>query len=232
MQPVIGITPDYDSNTGRYKLHQDYAAAISAAGGYPVMLFGEGTIPSFLDGIVLSGGGDIDPLLFHQEPLRESGEISPFRDQLELSLCQAAIQKDIPLLGICRGMQIINIALGGTIYQDISVQTKSTLKHSQQAPRDYATHSIFVEDNTLLSQLLGKQKTTVNSFHHQAVALLGEGLRFSAKSPDGLIEALEHTEKTFVFGVQWHPEAMKTGEQKKLFTAFIKAADEFHAIRR
>ncbi|KXL51841.1 putative glutamine amidotransferasec [Anaerotignum neopropionicum] len=232
MQPVIGITPDYDSAAGRYQLHQDYAAAISAVGGYPVMLFGQGEIPLFLDGIVLSGGGDIDPLLFHEEPLRESGEISPRRDQFELSLCQAAIQKNIPLLGICRGMQVINIALGGTIYQDIGVQTKSTLKHRQQAPRDYATHSIMIEENTLLSHLWGKEKAAVNSFHHQGVALLGEGLRYSAKSQDGLIEAIEHTEKPFIFGVQWHPEAMKTGEQGRIFAAFVQAAAEFHAIRR
>lgn len=232
MQPIIGITPDYDSNTNRYKLHQDYVSSIINAGGYPVMLFPDPVIPPFIDGIVFTGGGDIDPLLFHEEPLPESGEISPFRDSFELSLCKCAIENNIPILGICRGMQVINIALGGTIYQDISVQTDSKLKHSQQAPRDYGTHSIFIEENTLLSALWGKQKATVNSFHHQAVALLGDGLRISAKSQDGLAEAIEHMVNPFVVGVQWHPEAMQAQEQKKLFSAFLKAAEAFHANRR
>ncbi len=233
MQPIIGITPDYDPTVHRYKIHEDYISAISSAGGCPILLFPHNEIPSFLDGIVFSGGGDIDPLLFGEEPLFQSGEISPVRDAFELSLCKQAMARDIPLLGICRGMQIINIALGGTIFQDISVQTNSKLKHSQQAPRDYATHSIFIEENSLLSALWEKETASVNSFHHQAVAFLGENLQASAKSRDGLTEALEHKEKPFVLGVQWHPEAMMhTTEQKKLFAAFLKAAEAFHKHRR
>ena len=232
MQPVIGITPDYDSINSRYKIHQDYVSAIIDVGGNPIMLFPKDTIPPFIDGIIFSGGGDIDPLLFAEEPLRESGEISPLRDNFELSLCKLALEKNIPILGICRGMQIMNIALGGTIYQDIRVQTNSTLKHSQQAPRSYGTHSIFVQENTLLSSLWEKPHTTVNTFHHQAVALPGDGFQVCARSQDGLIEAIEHTENSFAMGVQWHPEAMETEEQKKLFSAFLKAATEFHANRR
>lgn len=232
MQPVIGITPDYDPTAQRYKIHQDYVSAILSGGGCPILLFPHSEIPSFLDGILLSGGGDIDPLFFGEEPLFQSGEISPLRDDFELSLCQKALAQQLPLLGICRGMQIINIALGGTIFQDISVQTNSNLKHSQQAPREYATHSIFIEKNSLLSSLFGKEKTTINSFHHQAVDRLGEGLIPTAKSQDGLTEAIEHTNRPFVLGVQWHPEAMRTEEQKKLFTAFLKAAAEFQINRR
>jgi len=229
MRPVIGITPDYDSTSNRYKVHEDYISAVKDAGGYPVLLFQESLIPTFIDGIIFSGGGDIDPLLFNEEPLKQSGEISPLRDHFELALCTAALEKNIPLLGICRGMQVMNIALGGTIYQDVSVQTNSTLKHSQQAPRPYGTHSIWVQENTLLSSLWqNKEKTTVNSFHHQAVAQLGDGLQVCARSQDGLTEAIEHKTNSFVLGVQWHPEAMKTEEQKVLFSAFIKAAAEYH----
>ncbi|WP_313526501.1 gamma-glutamyl-gamma-aminobutyrate hydrolase family protein [Anaerotignum sp.] len=229
MRPVIGITPDYDSTSNRYKVHEDYISAVKDAGGYPVLLFPESLIPTFIDGIIFSGGGDIDPLLFNEEPLKQSGEISPLRDHFELALCTAALEKNIPLLGICRGMQVMNIALGGTIYQDVSVQTNSTLKHSQQAPRPYGTHSIWVQENTLLSSLWqNKEKTTVNSFHHQAVAQLGDGLQVCARSQDGLAEAIEHKTNSFVLGVQWHPEAMKTEEQKVLFSAFIKAAAEYH----
>ncbi|WP_312060302.1 gamma-glutamyl-gamma-aminobutyrate hydrolase family protein [Anaerotignum sp.] len=227
MQPVIGITPDYDSSIRRYKIHEDYISAILSSGGLPILLFPYAEIPPFLDGIIFSGGGDIDPLLFQEEPLAQSGEISPLRDQYEIALCREAIGKNIPILGICRGMQVINIALGGTIYQDIFVQTGSKLKHSQQAPREYGTHSILIENDSLLSALLGKEKVTVNSFHHQAVALLGDGLRVSAKSQDGLIEAIEHTQNLFVLGVQWHPEAMGNEEQKKLFSAFLAAAEKF-----
>ncbi len=232
MQPIIGLTPDYDHITSRYKVHQDYISAISDAGGYPIMLFPHDKLPPFLDGIVFTGGGDIDPLLFHEEPLFQSGEISPLRDAFEISLCKEAVEKNIPILGICRGMQVINIALGGTIYQDISVQTNSKLKHSQQAPRDYGTHSIVIEKNTQLFALWEKEKATVNSFHHQAVALLGNGLRISAKSQDGLVEAIEHTVNLFVLGVQWHPEAMGSEEQKRLFSAFLTAAEKTHASRR
>lgn len=232
MLPVIGITPDYDSISNKFRIHEDYVSAVIDAGGYPIMLFAQETIPTFIDGIIFSGGGDIDPLLFDEEPLKESGEISPLRDSFEISLCKLAIQNKLPILGICRGMQVLNIALGGTIYQDISVQTNSTLKHSQQAPRSYGTHSIEVKNHTLLSSLWEKEKTTVNSFHHQAVALLGDGFQICAKSQDGLTEAIEHTKNPFTLGVQWHPEAMKTKEQKKLFYAFIKAAKEFHESRR
>jgi len=228
MQPVIGITPDYDNTDQRYKIHQDYISAVLSAGGCPILLFPQSEIPPFLDGIILSGGGDIDPLFFGEEPLFQSGEISPLRDAFELSLCEKAMKQQLPILGICRGMQIINIALGGTIFQDISVQTNSNLKHSQQAPREYATHSIFIEKNSLLFSLWEKEKTTINSFHHQAVDRLGKGLMSTAKSQDGLTEAIEHRESPFVLGVQWHPEAMRTEEQKKLFTAFLKAAEDFH----
>ncbi|WP_352399492.1 gamma-glutamyl-gamma-aminobutyrate hydrolase family protein [Anaerotignum sp.] len=225
MGPIIGITPDYDNISNRYKVHEDYVSAVKDGGGYPILLFPQLSIPAFIDGIILSGGGDIDPLLFDEEPLKESGEITPQRDHFELALCKAALEKNIPILGICRGMQVMNIALGGTIYQDISVQTNSSLKHNQQAPRPYATHSIWIEQSTLLAALWrNKEKTTVNSFHHQAVAQLGKGLRVCARSQDGLVEAIDHTEYSFVLGVQWHPEAMKTEEQKLLFSAFIKAA--------
>lgn len=232
MQPIIGITPDFDLSENKYKLHKDYASAIADAGGYPIMLLPQSPLPPFLDGVVFSGGGDIDPLLFDEEPLFQNGEISPLRDKFELALCNTVLQKNMPLLGICRGMQVLNIALGGTIYQDISAQTNSTLKHNQQAPRFHATHGITVLDDTLLSSLLKTTNTTVNSYHHQAVSSLGHDLRVCAKSKDDLIEAIEHTKNPFALGLQWHPEAMKAEEQKSLFIAFIKASQTFHKNRR
>jgi putative glutamine amidotransferase len=149
-----------------------------------------------------------------------------------MRICEAALEKDLPMLGICRGMQVMNIVKGGGIYQDIGVQAGTTLKHIQQAPRSYGTHSIFVEDNTLLTDLWENKRTVVNSLHHQSCSTLGEGFIVSARSADGLIEAIEHKDNRFAVGVQWHPEAMKTEEMGLLFSAFLKAAAEYQQARR
>ena len=225
-KPVIGISPNYSYHTKEYSLHEDYVLAIEKAGGTPVALFPHQELPDFLDGLLLTGGGDIDPLLFGEEPLHQSGEINPLRDAYEMRICQEALEKDLPMLGICRGMQVMNIVTGGKIYQDIGVQAGTTLKHIQQAPRSYGTHSIFVEDHTLLTNLWENKRTIVNTLHHQSCSKLGEGFVASARSADGLIEAIEHENCSFAVGVQLHPEAMKTEEMGLLFTAFLKAAAE------
>ena len=184
-KPLIGITPDYSYEKRQFKLSEDYTNAILQAGGIPVLLTPSScdTFPDFVDGILFSGGGDVDPLLFGEEPLLQNGEISPLRDSWELSLCQAALKKQIPLLGICRGMQIMNIAAGGSIYQDILVQTGTKLKHKQEAPRFYGTHSITAVPNSLLAQLLQNKKTAVNSLHHQAVEKPGKDF-FATRSEE------------------------------------------------
>lgn len=231
MKPIIGITPNYANDSGLYSLHRDYVDAVEAAGGRSVLLLPSAaseppSLPDFLDGILFSGGGDIDPLLFGEEPLRECGEISPLRDRFELRLCHLALEKGLPLLGICRGMQVMNIAAGGSIYQDILAQTGSTLKHSQQAPRTHATHSVLPEENSLLAAIWSKKRIAVNSFHHQAVARLGEGFSVAARSPDGTVEAIQRRDVPFALGVQWHPEAMKNEEQALLLSAFVQAAGQ------
>lgn len=232
MKPIIGITPNYSTTTNKFTIHQDYIAAIKTAGGCPVLIFPDQELPPFVDGILFTGGADIDPLLFGEEPLRECGEICPLRDAFELRLCAQALKANLPLLGICRGMQVMNIAAGGSIFQDIVTQTDTPMKHDQQAPRSYATHSIRMEGNTLLSTLWEKEKITVNSVHHQAVSLLGKGFLLAACSTDGIIEAIEHEDNAFALGVQWHPESMGTEDQEKLFAAFLEAATEYHLGRR
>lgn len=226
-KPIIGITPNFSDGTGLYTLSRDYAAAIQAAGGQPVLLLpdaGGDVLPDFLDGVLFSGGGDIDPLLFGEEPLPQCGEISPLRDRFELPLCRLALDAGMPVLGICRGMQVMNIAAGGNLYQDIAAQAGPALKHSQNAPRPHATHSIVPEEGSLLAALWGKGRIAVNSFHHQAVAELGKGFFAAAHSPDGIVEAIERQDGFFALGVQWHPEAMKNEEQSRLFSAFVRAA--------
>lgn len=224
-KPIIGITPDYAYDTKRFLIHEDYIHAIQRAGGIPILLMPEEqNFPDYVDGILFSGGGDIDPLLFGEEPITQNGEISPLRDTYELQLCEQAFSRNIPIFGICRGMQVMNIAAGGGIYQDIGVQHGSQIKHSQQAPRRHATHSIQVQEDGLLYALWQKKRVVVNSVHHQAVSTLGKGFSVAASSADGLTEAIVQKQADFVLGVQWHPEAMYTKEQDILFQRFIEAA--------
>lgn len=223
-KPLIGITPDYSYEKRRFKISEDYTLAVTKAGGIPVLLVPGEEFPEFVDGLLFSGGGDINPLLFGEEPIWENGEISPLRDSYELALCKEALERDIPILGICRGMQIMNIAAGGSIYQDIAAQTGTSIKHSQQAPRPCGTHSIKPTEGSLLARLWRKEKIIVNSVHHQAVSFLGKGMTAAAQSPDGLTEAIEAADRSFVLGVQWHPEAMRAEEQEALFAHFVQAA--------
>lgn len=230
-KPIIGITPDYSYEKTRFKISEDYTNALLKAGGVPVLLFPGEDFPDFVDGILFTGGGDIDPLRFGEEPIRQNGQISPLRDEYELSLCKEAMKRNLPLFGVCRGMQIMNIAAGGGIYQDIEVQTGTTLKHSQQAPRPYATHSITIIPGSQLEKLWRTSKIAVNSLHHQAVSFLGKDFHVCARSADGLTEAMEMPEKDFVLGVQWHPESMHTKEQEALFSHFVQAASRYHKRR-
>lgn len=204
--------------------------AVISGGGLPILLPASddnevaASYLEYIDGLLVPGGGDVDPLRFGQEPRPESGAIFPERDQLEIQLIQAAQRRDLPVLGICRGMQVINIALGGDIYQDLK-EVGSALKHMQEAPRWYPTHSVRIEKGTLLAEAYPTAERRVNSFHHQAVKNLAPGLRASAWAPDGVIEAIESTKHRFLLGVQWHPECMWERDPcaQDLFLRFTKA---------
>lgn len=227
MKPIIGITPDYCYETKKFMLSEQYVKAVEQAGGYAVLLCPNEAFPDFIDGLLLTGGGDIDPVLFGEEPIKENGEISPLRDDFEWRLYQQAQQKKLAVLGICRGMQLMAILHGGSIYQDIFSQSHTNIKHMQKAPRFYPTHSIEIAQNSILYKIAGADSCMVNSFHHQSVKEPGNDFLVCAKSKDGLIEAIEHKTAPFVVGVQWHPEAMtKCKIQRKLFEMFIKAAKE------
>ena len=212
-QPVIGITGNYDDLT--CKLGQGYYKSVVAAGGVPVIIppvADTDTIVNTLeriDGLILSGGGDFNPLWTGEEPSTKLGGINKERDLPELLITRLAYNRQIPMLGICRGIQTLAIALGGEVAQDIS--DAATVKHSQNADRSEATHSVTIEPDSILAQLYNHERIAVNSFHHQAVKAAGEKFRVVAKATDGIIEAIESSEFKSILGVQWHPECLETG---------------------
>lgn len=232
MRPTIGITCSHDYQHDRTYLPQAYAKGVEQAGGMPILLPQAmsadclGQLVHMLDGILFSGGVDVDPVHFGEEPLPNLGEIAPERDRFELELARQALDADLAIFAICRGIQVLNIAAGGTIYQDLRTQLDKTLKHSQEAPRWYATHKITIKGGTFLARALQAREARVNSFHHQAVNRIAPGFRLSASATDGVIEAIESENHKYVVGVQWHPEVMweKETQMLKLFKSFIQAA--------
>ncbi len=219
-KPVIGISATTYETSASAPI--TYINSIKRAGGVPLvipMTTSEEEIAIILntvDAIVMTGGEDICPSYYGEEPIRAQGEIVPIRDEFDYKLIKMAVNKGLPVLGICRGLQIMNVAFGGTLYQDFPSQNKeSYIKHNQKAPRDYGTHSITIDSNSLLYQLLGVSKTYVNSYHHQAIKDLAPGFKISARSADGIVEAIEMTRNDLVLGVQFHPEG------------FVNSGDDF-----
>lgn len=231
MKPVIGITSDLQ---GRYlSLTMDNINSIVGAGAVPIALpnlLDEENIDLLLeriDGLLVTGGDDIDPTLFGEEPHQYLGIVYPERDAFEMNIIKKALDLDKPVLAICRGCQVLCVAAGGDIYQDIYSQYPGTpLQHSQKAPRWHASHYVNAKKDSLLYKITQKEKFKVNSFHHQAVRKIPENFEVCARSSDGIIEAFECKNYSFVLGVQWHPECMtekKDVPSVSIFHAFINA---------
>lgn len=233
MAPIIGIA--MDTGERGFTLGLDYARAIEAAGGVawgiPPAAHVEAILANLqsMHGLLLPGGNDVDPFLYGEETLPENGSLEPARDALELPLARWALQRGVPILGICRGMQVMNVAAGGTLFQDIPSQTRTRLQHRQKAPRWHATHSIDITADSLLYRALGVTSVRVNTFHHQAVREVAAGFVVSARARDGIVEAIEAPDHPFALGVQWHPEAMceRDTVQAALFTHFVGAARSY-----
>ena len=233
-KPVIGITPGYRSEGNRIYIGKGYTDAIISAGGIPMLLpltLEEDVVLSAMgkcDGILLSGGPDVDGRFFGEDNLNCGGEISPYRDYVDILAAKTAVEGDKPVLGICRGAQVLNIALGGSIYQDIfsQIKGKDMLKHRQEAPEWYPVHEVSLKEGSRIFNAFAVRCIGVNSFHHQAVKETGTELEATAWSPDGVIEAVEHTRHRFAVGVQWHPELMwrENTEQLALFAMLVRAA--------
>ncbi len=213
----------------------DYMESVRRAGGEPIEVAAGGEAPEHLlarvDGIMLTGGGDVDPMLYGEAPHATFQAAEADRDQFEIALTRAAIAADIPFLAICRGMQLVNVAMGGTLIQDIPSQVPGALEHSVPEPRAHVAHEVWVAKGSRLSALLADhmedgETCHVNSRHHQSVATAAPGFDVTATSPDGVIEAMEKPGAAFCIGVQWHPENFwRTGEFRSLFEGFVLAAN-------
>lgn len=234
-KPLIGITSflDHSKRVPYCSLKESYVRAIEAAGGIPIILpvadpSHAGEILQKIDGLLFSGGGDIAPWLFGQEPVPGLGTYDTRLDEWEISLCQIAWKTSKPMMGICRGCQVMNVALGGTLLQDIpqKVGLSDIVLHNPAVPPYELCHSISITKGSYLSTLFSSEKPRVNSFHHQAVDTVAESLVVSARSQDGIIEALEAKDARFALALQFHPEGLweRYPEFLAPFSALVRAA--------
>jgi len=233
-RPIVGITLDSEKPGGYskfpwYAVRENYCGAIARAGGLPVPLPHEPDIAeSYLDAIdalVITGGAfDVDPSLFGDATRHETVVTKDRRTSFELAVTRGAIERDMPVLGICGGQQLLNVVLGGTLIQHIPDTISDALAHEQPNPRDEPGHDVSVTPGTLLYKITGTATMSVNSAHHQAVRTIGKGIVIDAVAPDGVIEGIEMPGKRFCLGVQWHPEFGIDPGDWKIFDAFIDAA--------
>jgi putative glutamine amidotransferase len=236
-RPLIGVTghrPAGDPGPrGTVAAKEAYLAAVLAAGGLPVVLApvdSEEQVEAVLDavdGLLFTGGQDVEPARFGQPLLNQTVKTEPDRDAFELPLIRGAIARDLPVLAVCRGCQVLNVALGGSLWQDLPAQRPGGLPHRQDGPRSAVTHAVRVQPGSLLARVVGDEQTLLtNTFHHQAARDVPEGLAVSATAADGTVEALEAPHKSFVLGVQWHPEDLVPARSahRRLFQALVDAA--------
>ena len=228
-QKIVGLSSK--ARAGEAAANSTYVNAVRMAGGVPLvipMTTDDKQIDAILnviDALIMTGGEDLAPLEYYgEEPHPNLGEVVPARDAFDVKLIKKAVAKGIPVLGICRGVQALNVAFGGTLYQDIPTQLPTySIQHSQDAPGSLGTHSITIDKNSVLYKQVGVEKIAVNSFHHQAVKDVAPGFKATAKSKDGCIEAIEMVNNPKVWGVQFHPEHLVNGKDAANFIGIFKA---------
>jgi putative glutamine amidotransferase len=233
-RPVIGLTLDYEtgggfSNLPWYAIRENYCGAIARAGGLPMLLPHEPeqaeAYLDAIDGLVVTGGAfDVDPSLFGAGSRHKTVTTKDRRTAFELGVTRGALERDMPLLGICGGQQLLNVALGGTLIQHIPDEVEAALPHEQGNPRDEAGHMVRVAKDTLLHRITRMDELPVNSSHHQAVKEVAPGLVADAVAPDGIVEGIEDPRKRFCLGVQWHPEYAISKGDEAIMEAFVRAA--------
>lgn len=235
MRPAIGLTCHTSASQGsyhtQYGANGSYVGWVERAGGLPLLLpnVDPGLVDAYLDridGLLLTGGGDIHPHHYRAEPHKQLGSIDVPRDRFELPLARAALARELPIFGICRGIQTLNVAAGGTLRQDLVSDPIATVQHRiANVGGPLGHHTILIEEDSVLAQLVGATRAVVNSYHHQAVDEVAEGFRATAFATDGTIEAIERDGERFLLGVQWHPEVMEPDDPltAALFEAFVAA---------
>ena len=239
-KPIIGISGSIMvMENGRFPgyrrsyVNEDYVRAVRAAGGVPLILpmLDDPSILNHyvetIDGLILSGGHDVAPLCYGEQPLQKLGQILPERDTYDKMLIDRALEKKMPILGICRGMQIMNVALGGSLYQDLTYIPNCELRHDQYSDPSMATHEIEIDTESKLYDIVKEKRIQTNSFHHLAVKKLAPDFEVVARADDGVVEAVEHKDYPFVLGLQWHPEmmALTNDHMMKIFKAFVGVTD-------
>lgn len=231
MKPLIALTVNEEEETA--SINHAYARCVVQAGGIPLYVpFGLGeeelrSVCGATAGLLLTGGPDLDPVHYGEEPQPGLGRVTPERDRTEMLLVQTYVVAEKPIFAICRGEQLLNVALGGTLHQDLHT-LQGLQQHSQKAPRSHLSHSIAIEPGSRLAGIAGSVTCRVNSFHHQAVKQAAPGMRVTARSADGVIEAIESEDSRFILGVQWHPEHTAATDEvsRRLFEAFVQACKE------
>ena len=242
MRPLIGIPchEDFRQHSGRpiYCNNRTYTHALESVGGIAVLIpiFNDLTsLESLLrrvDGLLFSGGGDVEPGRYNEEPHPLLGELDLRLDEFELTLARWALKENKPILGVCRGMQLLNVALGGSLYQDVEKQRPGSMQHCKRdLPRNTLIHSVHIEEGSRMEEVLGTNELWVNSLHHQAVKVPGKGVHISGWAEDGVAELMEAPDYHFVMAVQCHPEEIYTSEPActRLFSAFVKTCSEHSA---
>jgi putative glutamine amidotransferase len=227
-KPVVGIIPLYDDGKSSYWMLPGYMRMLEAAGALPIMLPLSASKElldqcfALCDGLLFPGGQDVDPAVYNAERSEFCGAACTQRDGMETYLLRRAIEEDKPLLGICRGIQFINAALGGTLYQDLPTEHPSPIDHHMSPPYDRSVHTVAIQRKSRLYDILKEDELPVNSYHHQAIADLAQGLRVDAVTPDGLIEAIDLPSQRFCLAVQWHPELnySSNAASRKIIAAF------------
>ena len=232
--PLIGVTLDAEPSGGWsrfpwYALRANYTDAIATAGGLPVALPHDPALTdallSRLDGLVVTGGAfDIDPALYGVADTHPTVTLKGRRTEAELALVRGALARDMPVLGICGGQQLLAVALGGTLIQHIPDSVPGALEHEQPNPRDQPGHEVSITPGTVLARIVGTARMAVNSAHHQAVASAGPHAAINATAPDGVVEGVEDSRRRFCLGVQWHPEFLIDPGDARIFAAFVAAA--------
>ena len=235
--PLIGVTCmtiEMESHSPRLGMSRSYVNALLRAGAAPVLIphmADKAALHSAyerLDGLLLPGGGDVDPVHYGESRHVKCNEPSPERDDTELALVRWAMEGGVPLLAICRGIQVLNVALGGSLFQDIRAQVPGAERHAWHPnyPRDRLSHTVSLSPEARLTHIVGESTLPVNSLHHQSVKDIAPGLVTTGHSPDGIIEAVEAPEHPFAIGVQWHPEELAGSDRRaqRLFEAFVEAS--------